>query len=55
VIKNEAKKILKYKDLKIELQCMWNVKSKMIPVISGSTGMISKSFKEYLNNTPEKP
>jgi len=33
VIKNEAEKILKYKDLTIEIQCMWNVKTKVIPVI----------------------
>ena len=26
VIKKEAEKILKYKDLTIEIQCMWNVK-----------------------------
>ena len=25
-IKKEAEKILKYKDLIIEIQCMWNVK-----------------------------
>ena len=28
VIKKEATKILKYKDLTIEFQCMWNVKNK---------------------------
>jgi len=31
VIKKEAGKILKYKDLTIEIQCMWNVKTKVIP------------------------
>jgi len=40
VIKKEAKKILKYKDLTIEIQCMWNVKTKVIPVIIGATGTI---------------
>ena len=27
-IKKEAERILKYKDLKLGLQCMWNVKKK---------------------------
>ena len=33
VIKKEAKKILKYKDLIIEIQCMWNVKAVVILVV----------------------
>ena len=40
VIKKESEKILKYKDLTIEIQCMWNVKTKVIPVIKGATGTI---------------
>jgi hypothetical protein len=46
VIKKEAEKVLKYKDLTIEIQRMWNVKPKMIPVIIGSTGTTSKSFRK---------
>jgi len=42
VIKKEAEKILKYKDLTIYMQSMWNVKSKVIPVIIGANGTISK-------------
>jgi hypothetical protein len=36
VIKKEAAKILKYKDLIIEIQRMWNVQTKMPPVIIGA-------------------
>jgi hypothetical protein len=50
VIKKEAKKIPKYKDLAIEIQRMWNIKTKAIPVIIGATGTISESFRKYVSN-----
>jgi len=53
VIKKEAEKILKCKDFTIEIQRMWNVKTKVIPVIIGATGTISKSFRKYVSNIPE--
>jgi len=54
VFKKEAEKTLKYKDLKIEIQRMWNVKTKVIPVIIGATGTISKSFRNYVSYIPGK-
>jgi hypothetical protein len=52
VIKKEAEKILKYKDLTIELKHTWNVKTRVIPVIIGATGTISKLFRKYVSNIP---
>jgi hypothetical protein len=52
VIKKEADKILKYKDLTTEIQRMWNVKTRAIPVIIGVTGTISKSFRKYVSDIP---
>ena len=54
VIKKEAEKILKYKDLTIEIQHMWNVITKVMPVTTGATGSISKSFRKYVSNIPGK-
>ena len=46
VLKKEAEKILKYKNLMIEIQCLWNVKVNVIPVIIGVTRTISKSLRQ---------
>jgi len=54
VNKKEAEKILKHNDLTIEIQRMWNVKAKMIPVIVGTIGTISKSLRQNLSNIPGK-
>jgi len=54
VVKREAEKILKYKYLITESRCMWNVRAKMIPVITGVTETISKSLRQYLSNRPRK-
>jgi hypothetical protein len=50
MIKKETEKILKSEDLTIKIQCMWNFKTKVIPVITSVNGTISKS----LSNIPEK-
>jgi len=42
VNKKQAEKMLKYEYLTIEFQRLWNVKEKMIPVITGATGTVSK-------------
>ena len=54
VIKKEAEKILKCKELTIEIQLMRNVKIKVIPVILGATGTILKSLRKYVSDIPGK-
>jgi hypothetical protein len=43
VIKKEAETILKYRDLTIEIQRMWNLKATVMLVIIGTTGTLLKS------------
>ena len=33
---------------------MWNVRTKVIPVLIGAIGTISKSFRKYVSNKPGK-
>ena len=47
----KAENILKYKDLTIEIQRMYNVKARVIPVIMGANGTIAKSLSQDLSNT----
>jgi hypothetical protein len=54
MIKEEAEKILKYKDLNIEIQNTWNMTSNVIPVIIWAIGTISKSSRQYLSNITGK-
>jgi len=54
VIKKEAEKILKYKELTIGIQRMWNVITKVIPVIIWATGTVSKTFRKYVSSIPGK-
>jgi hypothetical protein len=50
VIKKEAEKVLKYENLIIEIQRMWNVRAKMITVTRVATGTISKSLRQNSSN-----
>jgi hypothetical protein len=45
VVTKVAENIPKYKDLTIEIQRLWHVKARVMPVIRGTTGTRSKSFR----------
>ena len=48
----EFEKISKYKDLEIEIQKMWHLKTQTVPVIVGALGMIRKGTEKHLANLP---
>jgi hypothetical protein len=54
VIEKKTEKILKYTDLTTEIERMWNVRTKVTPVITGATGTVSRSFRKYLSNVSGK-
>jgi hypothetical protein len=47
VIQKASEKKLKYKNLSIEIQRMWNMKCFVIPVIIGATGIVTRVLKKY--------
>jgi len=54
VVQKETKKKLKYKDLCIEIQRMWNLKCTIIPVIIGTTGIVTRNLRKNLETVPGK-
>ena len=54
VVQKKAEKNLKYKNLGIEIQRMWNLKCTIIPVIIGATGIVTRSLRKNLEDMPGK-
>jgi hypothetical protein len=48
VVQKESEKKLKYKNISIEIQRMWNMKCFVIPVIIGATGIVTRGLKKYM-------
>ena len=38
---------MKYQDLKIEIEKMWNVRGKVIPIVVGALGAVTKALPSY--------
>ena len=50
MIKKEGDTVVKYKYLINEILRMWYLQAKVIPVITGGAGTISKSLGQYQSN-----
>ena len=51
----EFQKLSKYKGLEIEVTKMWKLKTKTIPLVIGTLGMIKKGTQNSINQIPGKP
>ena len=51
----EFEKISKYKDLEMEIQKMWHLKTTVIPVVVGALGLLKRGTDEYVDSIPGKP
>ena len=47
-----TEKLTKYKDLEIEVERMWRLKTTTVPVVMGALGTIKKDMENYSNKIP---
>ena len=52
VAAKEFEKKSKYKDLEIEIQRMWRMRTRVIPVVVGALGVITKDFEALIKEIP---
>ena len=51
----EHEKVLKYQDLCLELQQIWNLRTiKFVPTVIGVTGLFTTNLEKYLDELPGK-
>ena len=43
-----AEKLSKYKDLEIEIEKTWGMKTTIVPVIIGALGLVTKGIENYI-------
>ena len=51
----EYEKVSKYKDLEIEIQKMWHLKTTVIPEVIGALGKIKRKSEDHIKKIPGNP
>ena len=54
VVLQKGEKKLKYKNLYVEIKQMWHLKCKIITVVTGTTGILTKGLRKNLEVIPGK-
>lgn len=52
IITKEYEKIIKYQDLHVETQRMWNMMTTIVPITDGATVAIGRNLSYYLEKIP---
>lgn len=52
LIQKEAEKMLKYRDLSIEISRMWDMRTEIVPIIIGALGAIPKTLNKNISKVP---
>ena len=53
-VEKEREKIEKYQDLRLEIQRMWNIKARVVPIVIGALGATSNNLEKHLQEIPGK-
>ena len=54
ISKKEYEKLAKYKDLEIEINRMWQLRTITLPIVVGALGMLKKGSSDYIDPIPGK-
>ena len=49
IVENEKEKVEKYKDLRREVARLWNVKAKVVPIVVGALGVVTRNLSKHLD------
>ena len=52
--KKEKAKKDHYRDLNIKVQRLWKMKTEVVPIVIGCTGVVAKTLKKYVNKISNK-